>query len=444
FARRRRPLAAGAGALLLCALVFAIALPGQTPVLAPTSDARPSPSFDAAPVPIRTCSVATEATDPRLGTMTAMVRDVATGNILFDRSGELPVRPASVQKVLIAAAALTALGPDARAVTRVVMGSQPGELVLVGGGDLTLARTGANVYPGVARLSDLAARARAAFEAATGSPPIRVTLDATAFGGPEWHPSWNTKEIGDGYQAPIAALMVDGDRDDPNALVSARSADPVSRAGAAFAAALGVPVTVSRGTAPAGARELASVESPSVAQLVDIALTYSDNVAAEMLARMVARSTGAGSTFSAIEPAVKTALAGYDLDLTGLRLVDGSGLSDDNAVAPALLTELFRHVSAREGNLGVLFDALPVAGERGSLRYADRFTGENAIARGAVFAKTGWIDDGHTLAGLVHAADGTVLSFAITALDGVDASAKTAIDTWVTAVYRCGNRLSNQ
>jgi len=60
-----------------------------------------------------------------------------------------------------------------------------------------------------------------------------------------------------------------------------------------------------------------------------------------------------------------------------------------------------------------------------------------------VFAKTGWIDTGYTLAGIIHAADGTPLTFAVYALGDVGDNAKQAIDTITAAFYRCGNNLSN-
>ena len=407
------------------------------------ANARPSAMATVAPsavsFPTRTCSVADLAADPRLGSMQAMVRLAATGEVLFDRGGSQASRPASVQKVLTAAAALATLGPDYRATTTVVRGANPGEIVLVGGGDLTLARDGSNVYPGAASMPELAAAALAAY----GGAPSSLMLDSSYFSGDQWQPSWNHKELGDGYQAPVTALMVDGDRDNPGANVSSRSEDPIGRAGDAFASLLGGGVSITRGTAPAGAEVLASVQSPTVAQLIDKVLTVSDNTAAEMLARLVAIKTGAGSSFDAIQSGVVGALTGYGIDTTGIRMVDGSGLSDDNAVSPAYLTELFRKINTREGNLGVIVDSLPISGQRGSLSYSDRFSGSNADADGAVYAKTGWIDTGYTLSGIIHAADGTDLTFAIFALDDVGDSAKQAIDTWVAGVYRCGNQLAN-
>ena len=168
-----------------------------------------------------------------------------------------------------------------------------------------------------------------------------------------------------------------------------------------------------------------------------------DMTAAEMLARLVAIQLGTGNSFAAIDPAIRQALATYGVARGGIRVIDGSGLSPDNAVPPAYLTRLFAKVDAREGHLGVILDGLPVSGQKGSLSYADRFAGDNAAADGAVLAKTGWITTGYTLAGIIRAQDGTTLTFAIYALGEVTGEAKQAIDTLATGFYRCGDELAN-
>ncbi len=122
-------------------------------------------------------------------------------------------------------------------------------------------------------------------------------------------------------------------------------------------------------------------------------------------------------------------------------IVDGQGLSPDNRVPPAFLAGLMVKVNAREGALGAIYDGLPVAGRTGTL--TSRFTGDNAVARGNVVAKTGWIDTGYTLSGIITAADGTPLTFAFYAIGNVRDNAKVALDTITTGAYRCGNNLSN-
>ncbi|QHC58033.1 D-alanyl-D-alanine carboxypeptidase/D-alanyl-D-alanine-endopeptidase [Rathayibacter sp. VKM Ac-2760] len=424
-----------------------VATEAATATPTPTPTARPAGAETAAA--LRTCSVAGLAADPRLGSMQARVVDAATGEVLFDRGGSTASRTASALKILTAAAALSVLGPDTRIATTVVAGAEPGSVVLVGGGDLTLSRLPSgqeSVYAGAAHLDDLAAqveRARDADPATAGTAISSVVLDTSLYSGETWQPSWNRKEQTDGYMPEITALQVDGDRADPTATTSRRGEDPVGRAGDAFAGELAGSPTVSLGTAPAGATVLGTVESAPVSTLVQQMLLVSDNAIAEMLARLVAIRTGSGSDFGAEQAGVLQGLAGYGVDTAGIVIVDGSGLSDDNAVAPAYFTSLLRKIQAREGQLGVLLDGLPVSGRTGSLAYADRFAGDNAVADGAVRAKTGWIDTGYTLAGVVDAQDGTALTFAVYALGDVSDSAKTAIDTLVTGFYRCGGALSD-
>jgi serine-type D-Ala-D-Ala carboxypeptidase/endopeptidase (penicillin-binding protein 4) len=418
----------------------------QTPT--PTAEpARPAPAATTVNR-IRTCSVADRASDARLANLQAQVMNATTGEVLYDRGGTTPSRTASVMKVLTSAAALAVLGPDYRATTTVVKGAEPGTAVLVGGGDVTLSRTPSGsetVYPGAAHLDDLAAQVRAAWDADPSNPPLtKLVLDTSLFSGDEWEPSWDPAEREFGYMPLITALMVDGDRDDPYAETSWRSTDPIGRAGDAFASELGGISVIERGTAPADAPVLGQVASPSVAQLVDKALVVSDNAVAEMLGRLVAIESGAGNTFGAINAGVLQGLAAYGLDTTGIVVVDGSGLSDNNAVPPSYLTRFLVKVDAREGNLGVIMDGLPVSGQRGSLSYSDRFSGDNAIADGAVSAKTGWIETGYTLSGVVRAQDGATLTFAIYALGDVSDDTKQAIDTLTTGFFLCGDNLSNQ
>ncbi len=426
--------------------------PTATSTPTPTADpGRPAPTAEATTAKIRTCMVGAAATDARLGAMQAHVRNSNTGEVLYDRGGQTASRTASVMKVLTAAAALDVLGPDYRATTTVVRGSEPGSVVLVGGGDLTLSATPSGtqtVYPGAAHLDDLAAQVRAAWDADPANPPLtKLVLDASFFGGDEWHPTWNPLEREQGYMSQITALQVDGDRASPFAETSWRSPDPIGRAGDAFAGALGGIGTIERGTAPADAQTLGTVSSPTVAELVNKSLIVSDNSVAEMLARHVAIRTGTGNDFAAIDAGVREGLDAYGIDTDGITVTDGSGLSDDNAVPPAYLTELFRKIEAREQGLGVIRDGLPVAGVQGSLAYGDRFFGDNAVARGAVWAKTGWIETGYTLSGIIHAQDGTPLTFAIYALGdapgAIPPSSREAIDTLTTAFFRCGDNLSN-
>lgn len=466
---RRRPRALVATALTVAFVVLGtgslfagvavgsgepVAVPTPTPTLTatPEPDPRPVPDELVAAQGIRSCSIDALARDGRLRELSGSVVNADTGEILFDRAADRPVRTASVLKVLTAAAALATLGPDHRLTTRVVDGVEPGTVVLVGGGDATLSRLPPgqeSFYRGAPKLADLAAQTVAAYAAAhPDAPAIReVVLDATYWDpADKWDPSWARSEQTIGYQSEVTALQVDADRANPVAGTSPRSTDPVARAGQAFAQALaaagnagGTPVT-SLGTAP-DTETLGVVRSQPVSTLIPQMLLTSDNALGEMLARVVSKNLGLDGSAASLTAAFRIALDEYGVPVTGLTIRDGSGLSHLNAVPPSYVTRLMVRIADGEGSLSHIAQGLPVAGQFGSL--SSRFTGANAIARGAVAAKTGWIDTSYSLAGIVTAQDGTRLTFGFFAVgEGIQGNARAALDTLTTGVYTCGNSLS--
>ncbi len=88
------------------------------------------------------------------------MRDVATGEALYDRGADRATVPASTTKLVTAATVLATRGPAYRIPTRVVAGANPGEVVLVGGGDPTLSIGAKGYFPGAARLDLLAAQVK--------------------------------------------------------------------------------------------------------------------------------------------------------------------------------------------------------------------------------------------------------------------------------------------
>ncbi|WP_244971378.1 D-alanyl-D-alanine carboxypeptidase/D-alanyl-D-alanine endopeptidase [Paramicrobacterium chengjingii] len=419
-----------------------------TPTPTPTPDPRPVAE---SPVPangIRQCSVADAASDPLLHTLQARVVNAQTGELLYDRDSTHPAATASNLKLITAAAALETFGPDFRISTPVMEGSDPGTIVLVGQGDMTLSRMPSgqeSVYPGAAHLDALAAAVQKAWTAAGHTEAIsRIILDSSAFTGETWLPSWDTKGMREGYQSHVTALQVDADRFYPANEYSPRGSDPVSRAGEAFASYF-PGATTSLGTAPEDAEQLAAVESPPVSALVEYMLRYSDNMIAESLGRLVAIEEGAGSTFAALADGIPAALDPIGIDTSDLTIVDGSGLSALNAVPNSYFTKLLRGIELGEIDMPSILEGLPVAGETGTLRYDSRFSGDAEVATGHVRAKTGWIQTAYTLSGVIDADDGTTLIFSIYALgdEPLPSTTAHAVDMLATGFYRCGNTLSN-
>ncbi|MDO8337588.1 MAG: D-alanyl-D-alanine carboxypeptidase [Microcella sp.] len=421
-----------------------------TPEPEPT---RAGPTVATAPTRVRTCSIAGLASDGRLGDFVGAVVNAETGEVLFDRAASTPARHGSVLKVLTAAAALRVLGPGYQLSTRVEQGSEPGQVVLVGGGDATLSALAPgqeSVYRGAPKLADLAAQTVAAYAAANPEAPeiTQVLLDATYWSpADKWDSSWERSEQTIGYHSEVTALQIDGDRQNPGLDTSPRSTDPITRAGEAFALALGAAgnpagrPAVSTGVASGGA-ELAVVRSQPVSRLIEKMLMNSDNTLAEMLARVVSKESGFDGSAASLTQAFAAALQPYGVTLDPAMVIrDGSGLSHLNAVSPLYYARLFDVVAAGGGDLPVLTAGLPVAGRSGSL--ASRFGGDAAMARGSVAAKTGWINTAYSLSGIITAADGTTLTFAFSAIGNVQGSARQALDLLTAGAYRCGDNLTN-
>jgi serine-type D-Ala-D-Ala carboxypeptidase/endopeptidase (penicillin-binding protein 4) len=422
--------------------------PASGVVPAPTESAvapRAQPGEIPAATRLRTCSIAALAGDPRLSELTGYVVNAATGELLFDRAGAAPNRTADVLQLITASAAISVLGPDTRLVTKVVAGTTPGSIVLVGGGDATLATTPSTFYANAAQVSDLAAQVTANFASLNG-PDAEITnivLDATLWDPADrWDSTWPDSARTSGYQAQVTALMVNGDRADPSQDISPRSTDPIGNAGRALADALGLDsVSFSTGAA-VGSTVLGQVQSQPVSVLVKQMLLTGDRALAETLARLVSKASGLGGTAASLNQTMTAAMSTIGLTVSGQTIKDGSGLSDANAVSPQLITQLLQKMQANESNLGIVYSGLPVAGESGDL--FDRFSGPNAIAVGAVAAKPGWIESQRSLAGIITAPDGTSLAFAFFASrGGVGRDARDALDDITTAAFSCGDNLSN-
>ena len=452
-----KQVAIGAGSGLMAAVLlvglFSLggtngATPSNTPSATPTNSSQPS----ASPTNDRPCSVAVQVADKRLGTFSGVVINPATKEVLFDRNANVPGATASVLKLFTAAAALTTLGPNYVVDTKVYADpDNPGTIILVGGGDPTLSATAQgkqSVYANAPKLSDLAIKVNA-WATANGIKISNIILDSTLFAGgteaSKWDPSWPAAELTLGYQSQITALQIDGDRANPFAETSKRSKTPVMNVGRKFKAALGTSAAgakIIEGVKPASATEVAKVTSQTIDKWIKHMLLVSDNTQAEYLARLVSLKLGYDGSLGSIQMAIKKSLASTNIDLSTVVIKDGSGESPNNAIAPATVASLLGLVLEGYGDFDVINQGLPISHESGSL--ASRYGGDNLDAAGKIRAKTGWINNGYTLAGIIQAKDGTNLLFAVYALGDVKADAKDAIDNLVTGFYRCGNKLSNE
>lgn len=305
---------------------------------------------------------------------------------------DLPVIPASNQKLLVAAAALDVLGPDHTFTTEVRAGAidggvVTGDLYLVGGGDPLLTSEQYPVendeYP-VTSPTSLDALADSVVAAGITQIQGDVVGDGSRYDDEFYVPSWpDNGEIRGIEAGPIGALMandarVTGDEfraDDPNSGAAREFIQLLEQRGVAIGGG------AASGSASTDATVVASVPSVPLSGVVSEMMSASDNNTAEMLVKEMGVAAGSGGTTEAGAAVMTTALQESGIDTTGLVIADGSGLSNDNRLTCQMLAEVLERYEP-----GDAFSAgLPIAGETGTL--AEVFT-ESPVA-GRLVGKTG-------------------------------------------------------
>ncbi len=391
-------------------------------------------------------AVAAILVDPALGKHRGIyVYDASRGKPVFSVGASTPYTPASTLKLLTTVSALETLGADYRFTTKVVSAAN-GSLILVGGGDplLTSKRSSSTTdYPTRASLQDLAVSTAEALKA-QGTRSVSLGYDASLFTGPAANTNWEPNYLTEGIAARTSALWVNEGR--LSAGKARRADSPEQAAATAFAtqlraAGIKVAPTLKPVVAPADAKAVAQVESPTVGEIVEYVNLHSDNDGAEVLLRHVGLATKNGGSYTDGIKGVRATLTKLGLDVSKATIYDGSGLTRANHVPLDLLAGAIRVAASSEHpELRHLLTGLPVAGFTGSLE--DRFAGLGAGAgTGLVRAKTGTLTGVHSLAGYVRDRTGTLLVFAI-ATDNVAVpktlAARAALDRAAAALANCG------
>lgn len=337
-------------------------------------------------------------------------------------SADTAAIPASTVKILVASAAIDVLGPEYTFTTRVV-GAKPvdgvvnGDLVLIGGGDPLLSgdwypNSNLDRYPvfGHTSLDELA---RSLSANGVTSIAGRVLGDGSRYDDEWYYDEWGAGTAGI-EAGPIDALMANDARiegDDYRALdpVAGASREFVQRLNAAGIQVLGGSGV---GSPSADAIELARVTSLPLSLVIKEMLQNSDNNTAEMLVKEIGfHSKGNGSRQDGLA-AIQSSLSSQGVDLTGLRLVDGSGLSNTSRLRCKTLVDT---LTAADSSV---IDGLAVAGVSGTL---SSIFAEGPMT-GVLKAKTGTLGNlpynedplaVKALAGEYIARGGETLSFAL-------------------------------
>lgn len=429
----------------------------------------------------------------RRARISALVVRESDGAVLYEKSPDRPLTPASNMKILTAIAALETFGPTHRFETPVLADAPPdadgrvGTLYVRGSGDPVL-----NSEDWWRLAADLHMRGLRRVEG-------DLVLDPSVFDGTRWHPDWGAVSSR-AYHAPVAGINANygsfsvtvrpGERpgdpvrvevDPPvpylvvsnrartsppgqrGALVVDRSAasegelvtvngsapaggrprtyyrsvlDPTRYAGAILRMqleALGVQVggRVEVGSVPPDAAPLLRFRGRPLGEIVRLFVKYSNNAVAESLVKaMGAHASGAPGSWENGIPASLGALGSLGIDLEGLHVVDGSGLSYRDKLTPRALVAALR-IARESFRIGPeLTASLPIANGDGTLE--KRVEG----APGRVRAKTGLLNRITSLSGFAELPSGEIAVFSVltNGYRGSDEEAMAALDDFVAAL----------
>jgi serine-type D-Ala-D-Ala carboxypeptidase/endopeptidase (penicillin-binding protein 4) len=339
------------------------------------------------------------------------VIDAGSGEVVCARAAGRPRSLASNTKLFTTSTALARLGPESRITTLLESdgtldreGVLHGDLYLVGGGDPALGTPsfyrrylgglGTNIF----------ALKRGVREAGIQSVAGHLYADDSVFDrlrGVADSGYATSPEIG-----PLSGLSFNSGYSRAGVFAS----DPAISAASTLANSLraaGVRISpaVALRTTPLAASPVASVESPTLTQIVNTTDVYSDNFFAEMLLKLIgARLGGAGTTAAGAKVVERFARAHG----SGIHAVDGSGLTRTNRASPRQVVALLDSMKDTPAGEDLIQD-MALAGHEGTV--ADRMHGTAAYGR--CRTKTGTLTGVSNLSGYCFNRDGKLMIFSI-------------------------------
>ena len=153
---------------------------------------------------------------------------------------------------------------------------------------------------------------------------------------------------------------------------------------------------------------ITTTRSPRLTAIMNLTNTYSVNLYAEHLMNQIGvfkyRSGDTGSGTQATTLFWKN----NDLDINGMYINDGSGLSRFNAITAKQLVGILKHMNESK-NRKLFINSLPIAGKSGTLRNV----GKGTAASGKVKAKSGYMTRVRSYAGYVTTKNKRNIAFAL-------------------------------
>jgi D-alanyl-D-alanine carboxypeptidase/D-alanyl-D-alanine-endopeptidase (penicillin-binding protein 4) len=155
-------------------------------------------------------------------------------------------------------------------------------------------------------------------------------------------------------------------------------------------------------------RVLATHVSIPLAEDIAVTNKTSQNLHAELLFRLLGKTFGSDGSFAEGSRVERQFLLDSGVSDGDFFLYDGSGMSNDDRIAPRAYAQLLSFASRTSWG-AAWRDTLPIAGVDGTL--ANRF--KTSPLKGRLWAKTGTLNETNCLSGYLTAASGKVLAFSI-------------------------------
>ena len=300
-----------------------------------------------------------------LANPSVVVLDPSTGAVIYEKSAYSQRKPASVLKIYSATAALTYLQPTQRFTTSASVGIQEKSLVIRGSLDPWMS------------LSDSVAKKMGR----TSIPRIEYNSLSALKDANSGSIRNSTIYYSNLYTQDVANIKT-------------------------FFLRHGVKAAMKKVT-DAKAEELSgeailSSDSPELQEMLAFALTWSDNLLTERIARLAAQAAGYPLNDEGVAQTFQEVLGNLGVDTKGLVIKDASGLSKENRVTALQVGQLLLKIRG-DSRFAPLIGGLPIGGVTGTLRH--RFIDTAPQAIGLVKAKTGTLNGTANLAGYVEAGD---------------------------------------
>ncbi len=301
-----------------------------------------------------------QASSKALANPAILVMDPTSQGELHSNRPDSPSIPASVLKVLTSFTAITYLGGERQFATSIYSVESSSTLVMIGEKDpwLTMYRSISDKY------------------------------------GPAFAPALITKSI-------PSALYESGERIKLEILYTGLYPSDISGLTAIFKAKK-IKLTFTE-ISKQEARVLATTQihqilSPSVNEMVEFAVKFSDNRLSQRLAEHAALAHGYKKNPKGLQQTYQDALLTKTIGIEGLVIKDGSGLSKENRVTARTVVDLLRTIRDLP-EYRAIYQGLPKSGKSGTLKSRYKSTAPDAV--GLIKAKTGWVNRTVSLAGYI-------------------------------------------